>query len=92
MNWYAQYRQAWIAEMLKVYGFINRHHLQRKFGVSEATAATDFREFNAANPGAMLYCPARKHYHLPGFEEEAAPVDPNQLDIIDYLKTGSAAQ
>ncbi len=36
MKWFEQHRQDWIAEMLRVYGFINRDHLMRKFGISPA--------------------------------------------------------
>ncbi|MGB0507107.1 MAG: hypothetical protein ACPGGK_13005 [Pikeienuella sp.] len=48
--------------MLTVYGFINRVHMVRKFGISTAQAAIDFREFNQSNPEAMKYCPRKKIY------------------------------
>ncbi len=48
--------------MLAVYGFINRAHLQRKFGVSSAQAAIDFRTFNVAHPDAMTYDNRKKIY------------------------------
>lgn len=63
MNWFASHRQDWIADMLRVYGFINRQHLSRKFGISTAQAAIDFRAFNEANPDAMKYDARKKIYY-----------------------------
>ena len=48
--------------MLRVYGFINRFHMTRKFGISAAQAALDFRAFNEANPEAMKYDARKKIY------------------------------
>lgn len=62
MAWAEDYRQNWIAETLRVFGFINRHHLERKFGVSTPTAAMDFRRFQAERPGAMAYDKTAKRY------------------------------
>ena len=62
MNWYAQHRQDWIAESLRVFGFINRVHLVRKFGISIPQAAVDLRTFRNANPDAMTYDPHSKRY------------------------------
>lgn len=56
------YRQNWIAETLRVFGFINRTHLMRKFGVSSATAANDFGRFQTDQPGLMTYDTAAKRY------------------------------
>jgi len=41
VNWFARYRLDWIADMLHVYGFLNREHLQRKFGISTPQASKD---------------------------------------------------
>ncbi|WP_291732280.1 hypothetical protein [Leisingera sp. F5] len=62
MNWFAERRQEWIAQMLAVYGFINRQHLMRNFGISGAQAALDFNRFNDAHPNAMTYDNRRKTY------------------------------
>lgn len=62
MNWFAEKRQEWISEMLDVYGHINRSHLMRKFGVSNAQAALDFAAFKREKPGQMTYDPRRKSY------------------------------
>lgn len=61
-NWFGEHRLAWIAETLHVFGFINRRHLERKFGISTAQAAIDFAEFNKRNPTAMTYIPSEKRY------------------------------
>lgn len=62
MNWFVEQRMAWIEEMLAVYGFINRVHLVRKFGISSAQAALDFNRFNEMHPDAMRYDNRKKIY------------------------------
>jgi hypothetical protein len=62
MNWFAEQRQEWIGEMLRIYGFINRFHMSRKFGISNAQAALDFKAFHEANPEAMKYDARKKVY------------------------------
>jgi hypothetical protein len=65
MGWFQQYRLEWIAEMLWVYGYINRAHLMRKFSISEPQAANDFRLFNRKHPGRMVYDKRAKRYVVP---------------------------
>lgn len=62
MSWCEQQRQLWIADMLAVYGFINREHLQRKFGISQPQASKDLQTFARAHPHAMQYDLTRKTY------------------------------
>lgn len=62
MNWFAQQRQDWIAEMLRVYGFINREHLMRKFGTSQPQAALDLAAFRRAHPELIEYDLSAKRY------------------------------
>ena len=64
MTWCERHRQEWIAEMLVVYGFINREHLQRKFGISVPQASKDLQTFQRAHPHAMDYDLSRKCYVL----------------------------
>jgi len=52
----------WIAETLRVFGFINREHLERKFGISQPQASADLREFLRFNPAAMSYDLSKKRY------------------------------
>lgn len=62
MRWFEQHRQEWIAETLRIFGFINREHLVRKFGVSAQQAAHDFGEFQRRHPKAMSYDTSAKCY------------------------------
>ena len=62
MRWFEQHRMEWIAETLRVFGFINRGHLRRKFGVSEQQASTDLQRFQKRHPGEMTYNPSAKRY------------------------------
>lgn len=48
--------------MLTIYGFINREHLERKFGISTPQASKDLQTFARARPGVMRYDLSRKCY------------------------------
>jgi hypothetical protein len=61
-NWFARKRCAWIAEMLDIYGFINREHLTKKFGISVPQATNDLRRFQELHPEAMTYNSRTKRY------------------------------
>jgi DeoR/GlpR family transcriptional regulator of sugar metabolism len=65
MSWFADHRQQWIADMLRVYGFINREHLMRKFGISQPQASKDLQTFRAAHPDDMAYNLTTKRYEAP---------------------------
>jgi hypothetical protein len=67
MNWFEQQRIDWIAETLRIFGFINRAHLMRKFGISKAQASKDLRTFARIAPSAMSYDPNTKRYVAPEF-------------------------
>lgn len=62
MNWFADHRQGWIAEMLAVYGFINRQHLERKFGISRPQASADLQTYLRTHPDRVRYDTSRKAY------------------------------
>ncbi len=62
MRWFEQPRQEWIAETLRVFGFINREHLERKFGISTPQASVDLRTFRAAHPNLIRYDLTAKRY------------------------------
>ncbi|MEM6381100.1 MAG: hypothetical protein AAF739_00365 [Pseudomonadota bacterium] len=53
---------AWIAESVRIWGFINRRHICEKFGVSLPQAVNDLRLFQKRNPEAIRYCPRQKSY------------------------------
>ncbi len=54
-NWYQKHRMEWIAEALRVFGFINREHLIRKFGMSESQASNDLQMYQRSHPGTIEY-------------------------------------
>lgn len=54
-RWFKTYRMDWIAETLRIFGFINREHLMLKFGISTPQASKDLNDFLRANPDAMHY-------------------------------------
>jgi DeoR/GlpR family transcriptional regulator of sugar metabolism len=62
MNWFAEQRQQWIAEIVGVFGFINREHIVRKFGVSVPQASMDLREFQRQHPNVIRYDKSTKRY------------------------------
>lgn len=62
MRWFEQHRLEWIAETLRVFGYINREHLERKFGISTPQASTDINRFLKLHPGAMAYDKSAKRY------------------------------
>ena len=62
MRWFEQHRQEWIAETLRVFGFIQRKHLERKFGISTPQASHDLTQFQREHPGEMVYDKHGKRY------------------------------
>ena len=61
-RWFESQRIAFIAEMLHIYGFINREHLMRKFGISQPQASKDLQSFQRNSAGSMLYNVKTKRY------------------------------
>jgi hypothetical protein len=61
-NWFVRQRQAWIADMLRVYGFINREHLEKMFGISTPQASIDLTRFMVEHPDLMVYNRSAKRY------------------------------
>ena len=62
LPWFQQYRMEWIAETLRVFGFINREHIIRKFGLSTPQASVDLQRFQRLHPRAMTYDASAKRY------------------------------
>lgn len=62
MRWFEQVRQDWIAETLRIFGFIQRKHLMLKFGISEPQASADLQKFQQDHPGVMHYDAKQKRY------------------------------
>lgn len=61
-RWFERQRLEWISETLRVFGFINREHLERKFGISTPQASADLAAFRRAFPDRMNYDPSSKRY------------------------------
>lgn len=61
-DWFKRTRIDWIFEMVEIYGFINREHIQTKFGVSTPQASMDLRDAMTARPGVIVYNPNAKRY------------------------------
>ena len=61
-TWFTQQRQLWIAEMVGIYGFINRGHMMKKFGISMPQASADLARFQERNPTAIFYNATTKRY------------------------------
>jgi hypothetical protein len=66
-------RLAWIEETVRVFGFINREHITRKFGISTPQASMDLRDFQRLNPGAIQYDATAKRYSVPSASGKQAP-------------------
>jgi hypothetical protein len=61
-NWFVRHRQEWIGETVRIFGFINREHIERKFGVSTPQASLDLRQYQEENPGKVEYNRSAKRY------------------------------
>ena len=61
-TWFVRQRLEWIGETLRVFGCINRIHLERKFGISTPQASNDLALFQKLYPDAMLYNAKLKAY------------------------------
>lgn len=71
-TWAFDYRVAWIAESVRIFGAINRMHVQRKFRVSIPQASADFAETMRRYPGLMTYDTSAKTYIFSGSVENEA--------------------
>lgn len=60
--WFRETRLAWMRESVQIFGFLNRTHVMRKFGVSEPQAAIDFREAQRRWPESFTYNASTKRY------------------------------
>lgn len=62
MNWFELQRQNWIRETIMIFGFIQRQHLMKKFGISMPQASADLQKFKSNNPTLIQYDLSRKMY------------------------------
>lgn len=63
-RWFKTHRMEWIAESLRVYGFINREHIMTKFDISMPQASIDLTEFQKLHPDAIEYDLKQRRYTL----------------------------
>lgn len=63
-RWYVEYRLAWIKESVEIFGYINREHVTRKFGISSPQASMDIGAVLRRWPDLMTYNASAKRYEL----------------------------
>ena len=71
-TWFQQHRVEWIAESVVIFGFINREHITKKFGVSIPQASLDINLAIKTYPGLLTYNGSTKRYELAA-DHTAAP-------------------
>ena len=62
MRWFEEQRMEWIGETIRIFGFINREHIIKKFGVSMPQASNDLSTFIRNNPETILYNTTTRRY------------------------------
>ena len=62
MTWFERKRIEWIHESVRIFGFINREHIMKKFGISLPQASHDLKKVMQFHPHLMTYDTARKCY------------------------------
>lgn len=63
LTWFVARRMEWIDEASAIFGYINRDHICRKFGVSVPQASHDIRLFMHLFPNALAYDRRSKRYN-----------------------------
>ena len=61
-GWFKATRVAWIVEMIQIYGYVNREHIERKFRVSTPQASADLGAAQKLFPTVICYNKASKRY------------------------------
>lgn len=61
-RWFVEHRLAWIKESIQIFGFINREHIMKKFGVSLPQASADLALLQARHPDLIVYNRSQKQY------------------------------
>ena len=61
-NWFTETRIAWIKESVEIFDFVNRVHIQKKFGISTPQASYDLAEAMRRWPCLMAYDKSEKRY------------------------------
>ena len=63
VSYFVRLRQDWIDETLRIFGFIQRKHLERKFDISPQQATKDFHVMTERRRD-VFYCPKGRCYKL----------------------------
>lgn len=61
-TWFVEARLEWIRESVTIFGFINRSHIMRKFGISAPQAAQDLGRAQRRWPKLLQYNATTKRY------------------------------
>lgn len=61
-NWFTETRLAWIKETVEIFGFINREHIEKKFGISAQQASYDLSQVQVRWPSLIQYNKSAKQY------------------------------
>lgn len=64
MRYFERLRIGWIIETVEIFGFINRGHVVKKFGVTEQVVSSDFKNVQKLHPHLMRYDTSAKCYFL----------------------------
>lgn len=62
MNWFQEQRLNWIKESVDIFGYVNRHHIMKKFSISHSQASQDIREAQYRWPDLIDYDRSGKRY------------------------------
>lgn len=62
MSWFVEQRLAWIKESVEIFGFINREHIEKKFGISAQQASSDLAKVQERWPDLIRYNRSHKQY------------------------------
>lgn len=71
-NWFTETRLAWIKETVEIFGFINREHIEKKFGISPAQVSLDLRAAQERWPDLLKYNRSAKQY-IGKIDKQPAP-------------------
>lgn len=61
-RWFIEHRMAWIKESVEIFGYINREHIVKKFGVSIPQASADLAKVMERWPDLVAYNKSQKQY------------------------------
>lgn len=62
VNWFVDQRKIWVTESLRVFGYVTRDHLVRKFSISPIQASRDLDYF--VRNGVITFNPKLKRYEV----------------------------